>query len=91
MGHMISYVHSAAGDTHRVVSVDEVDHVLDDGIAGGLWRLAHHAEVQVHQVAASGGQQIAGVRICTRGGEELIGLETPSTEPVRGIRKYSWK
>ena len=53
--------------TDRVVSVDEVDHVLDDTVAGGLGCLTHHAEVEVHEVTAGGGQQVARVRVCTRG------------------------
>ena len=35
----------------QVVSVDEVDHMGNDGIAGSLWCFTHHAKVQVDQVA----------------------------------------
>jgi len=50
--------------TNLVVPVDQVDDVLDDRVARRLRRLAHHAEVQVHEVTGGGGQQVAGVRIC---------------------------
>ena len=44
---------------HLVVAVDEVDHVGNDGVARVLGRLAHHAKVQVAQIALPSSQQVA--------------------------------
>ena len=42
--------------SNLVVTVDQVDHVGDDGVARILGRLAHHPKVQVAQVASPRGQ-----------------------------------
>lgn len=55
---------------HLVVTVDKVDHVGDDGIARVLGRLAHHAKVQVAQVASTGRQQVACT--CTRAPKKTL-------------------
>jgi hypothetical protein len=45
------------------VAVDEVDHGLQDAVALVAHHLAHHPEVEVHELAVGGGQQVSAVRV----------------------------
>ena len=63
-GNQLQSATLGAASAHLVVPVDQVDHVLDDRVARRLRSLAHHAEVQVHEVAGGGGQEVARVRVC---------------------------